>query len=232
MQPKQQERVIDALLTLALSEAGLAVREPLDLASITREVLAARAAEAERRGPQIDASLAFAPCLGDARLLGRLIANLVDNAIRYDIPAGRVGVKTALARDARPGSCEATHTVRHTGPLITSADADRLFEPFERFDAERRREVRARGWGCRSCRRSPRPIRPGGRPSHNAVEACGSRSAWPRSRAARSGTPAKAKPPRNPPGLQSAPCQNLAHERGSHRMPRGRRATGVPCGFS
>ena len=119
--------MIDALLTLARSEAGLAVREPLDLASITREVLAARAAEAERRGPQIDASLAFAPCLGDARLLGRLIANLVDNAIRYDIPAGRVrgqdrprsGRSTRLVRsDAHRPPHRTAYHLRRRGPPV------------------------------------------------------------------------------------------------------------------
>jgi signal transduction histidine kinase len=220
---EHKERLIDALLTLARSAAGLAVCEPLDLASITGEVVAARGAEAEPGGLQIDASFVFAPCPGAARLLGRLIANLVDNAIRYDIPAGRVEVKTALACDARLGSCEATLTVRNTGPLIISADAERLLSPSSGSALGRRARSEGAGLGPVDRAGDRHGPRPGWRPGDNAAEACGSRSACPRGRAARSGTPAKAKPPRNPPELQSAWCQNLVHERGSHRVPRRRR---------
>jgi signal transduction histidine kinase len=144
---EQQERLIDALLTLARSEAGIAVREPLDLASMTREVLAGQATEAERRGPEIEASLTSAPCVGDPRLLGRLIVNLIDNAIRYNVVAGRVEVRTGLHEDAESGSRAATLTVRNTGPLIAAADVQRLFEPFERLAAGRRARNDGAGLG-------------------------------------------------------------------------------------
>jgi signal transduction histidine kinase len=134
---EQQERMIDALLTLARSEAGIEDRGPLDLATITREVLTSHAAEAERRSVEIEASLSPAPCWGDPRLIGRLIANLIENAIRYNSPAGLVEVQTGLGALAESDLREAALTVRNAGPLIAAADVQRLFEPFQRLDAGR-----------------------------------------------------------------------------------------------
>jgi signal transduction histidine kinase len=144
---EQQERLIEALLTLARGEAGIEVREPLDLGATTREVLGARAAEAERRGVRIEASLSPAPCRGDPRLLTRLVANLIDNAIRYNLPDGRVEVTTALGRGANSGSPQATLAVRNAGPVITGSDVQRLFEPFERLDVGRRARKAGAGLG-------------------------------------------------------------------------------------
>jgi signal transduction histidine kinase len=144
---EQQERLIDALLTLARSEVGVEAREPLDLASLTREVLASRAVEAESRGVRLEASLSAAPCWGDPRLLGRLIANLVDNAIRYNVPAGTLEVQTGLGARAEPGSGEALLIVSNTGPLITAGDVQRLFVPFERLDCGRRARNEGVGLG-------------------------------------------------------------------------------------
>src|SRR5579863_9938161 len=55
---EQQERLIEALLTLACSERGLDRRDPFDLADVAGKVLAERRAEAERRGIRIEAALA------------------------------------------------------------------------------------------------------------------------------------------------------------------------------
>ena len=144
---EQQERLIRALLTLARGEAGIEAREPLDLGATTREVLSARAAEADRRGVRIEASLSPAPCRGDPRLLAHLIANLIDNAIRYSLPDGRVEVTTAVGREAESGSPQATLAVTNSGPVITGADVQRLFEPFERLDVGRRARKDGAGLG-------------------------------------------------------------------------------------
>ena len=58
---EQQERMIDALLTLARSERGVERREPLLLDAVARQVLAERADELERRGLRLDAQLSEAP---------------------------------------------------------------------------------------------------------------------------------------------------------------------------
>jgi signal transduction histidine kinase len=144
---EQQERLIDALLTLARSEGAVDHRQPLDLAAITRDVLVAHAPEARRRGVHIDVALATAPSSGDRRLIERLIANLVDNAIRYNAPSGRVEVQTAL--EAGPGTSpnNAFLTVSNNGPAIPVADVERLLQPFQRLEADRRAHRDGAGLG-------------------------------------------------------------------------------------
>ena len=85
----QQERLIEALLTLASSERGVERWEPFDLAEIAGKVLLNRRQEAERRGIRVDGDLSAAPATGDPSLAESLLANLVDNAIRQ--PRRRLG---------------------------------------------------------------------------------------------------------------------------------------------
>jgi signal transduction histidine kinase len=128
---EQQERLIEALLTLARSERGLDCREPLDLRAITDAVLDARRAEAGSRDLRVDADLAPATALGDPRLAERLVANLVDNAVHHNTPGGRVAVETATTGG------RATVTVTNTGPVIPPHQLDRLFQPFTRLAGQR-----------------------------------------------------------------------------------------------
>ena len=127
----QQERLIEALLTLTRGQAGVGSRVLLDVAAVTDEVLRARQAEAELRGLELHAELSPAPAEGARSLIERLIANLVENALRHNVEGGRVSVVTAT----RDGG--AVLSVSNTGPVIASAELDRLFEPFQRLGAER-----------------------------------------------------------------------------------------------
>jgi signal transduction histidine kinase len=124
---EQQERLIEALLLLSRSQRGLDRREGLDLATITLERLRA----VDRDGLELDASLLPAATSGDPRLVERLVANLVDNAVKHNVPNGTVTVTTE-ARDGR-----AVLTVENTGPAVEPAALDRLFQPFQRLHAER-----------------------------------------------------------------------------------------------
>lgn len=128
---QEQERLIAALLTLARSDRGLSHREPFDLAELTAVVLNNRHADADQRGLQVSASLEHAPAFGDAELAERLIANLIDNALRHNVADGRVEISTA-ATDG-----EAVLSVRNTGPVLAASEIDRLFEPFQRADVDR-----------------------------------------------------------------------------------------------
>jgi signal transduction histidine kinase len=100
---EEQERLIEALLTLASSERGLEHRAPLDLGAVVAETVRATTDEARLRGVRVTSTLAAAPTLGDPRLVARLARNLVDNALRYNVPAGHVEVTTAT----RVGGAEA-----------------------------------------------------------------------------------------------------------------------------
>ena len=83
---EQQERLIEALLTLSRSQRGLDSRQPVDLAAIT----AAAAAAADHDGLALDTTLQPAHTTGNPRLVERLVANLLDNAIHHNVDGGRV----------------------------------------------------------------------------------------------------------------------------------------------
>jgi len=124
----QQERLLEALLTLTRGQAGLERREPFDLATLTDEVLLARQPEARQRGLEIASALSPAPAAGDSRLVERLIANLVDNALRHNVDHGRVDVTT------RNEEGHAVLRVSNTGPVVPPDAVERLFAPFQRLD--------------------------------------------------------------------------------------------------
>jgi signal transduction histidine kinase len=124
------ERIIEALLVLARGERGLDHCVPFDLADIAAQVLQARAAEAARLGLQVGAATARAPADGDPRLAERLVANLVDNALRHNVPGGEVAVSTGTE------SGQSFIAVVNTGPEIPPDAVDRMFQPFQRLTAE------------------------------------------------------------------------------------------------
>jgi signal transduction histidine kinase len=128
---EQQERLIDALLTLARSQRGLRARVPIDVGAIARDVLEARRDDAERAGLTVRADLGAAPSAGDPRLAERLAANLIGNAIRHNVAGGWVSAGTAV----RAG--RAVLTVANSGPEVPPVQVGRLFEPFQRLGEDR-----------------------------------------------------------------------------------------------
>jgi signal transduction histidine kinase len=138
---QQQERLIEALLTLARSDAGLDRREPLDLAQVTDHVLLARDPEATRRGLHLTTTLNPAPTTGDPHLVERLVTNLVDNALRHNIASGHVQVTTGTSAG------HATLSVTNTGPTIPASEVGRLLQPFQRLGANRTRHDGGLGLG-------------------------------------------------------------------------------------
>jgi signal transduction histidine kinase len=127
----EQERLLEALLTLASSERGLDRLEPVDLAAQAASAVRQLDAKIERHELALDTSLDPATTMGDAALVRRLIANLIDNAVDHNIDGGRVEIRTA-ASDGY-----ALVVVTNTGPTIAAHQIDRLFEPFQRLDGTR-----------------------------------------------------------------------------------------------
>jgi signal transduction histidine kinase len=128
---EQQERLIEALLTLSRSQRGLDRREPFDLAVIAADILEARCPEADDRRLRVNTALDPAPTSGDPRLGERLVANLVDNAARHNVDGGRIDLATSTSAGG------AILTISNTGPVIRPGDLDRLYQPFQRLDAAR-----------------------------------------------------------------------------------------------
>ena len=118
------EHLIGALLILARSERGLTVREEVDLATVAEDVLDT----ADIGDRRLHATLDPAVISGDPVLAERLIANLIDNAVRYNTSAGDIWIST------RTVAAATQLTVDNTGQIISPADVDRIFQPFQRLD--------------------------------------------------------------------------------------------------
>jgi signal transduction histidine kinase len=118
------EHLIAALLILARNERGLTVHDQIDLATIAEDVLDT-AVVGDRR---IHATFEPAVISGDPVLAERLVANLVENADRYNSAVGEIWIST------RTVAGRSQLTVANTGTHITPADAERIFEPFRRLN--------------------------------------------------------------------------------------------------
>jgi signal transduction histidine kinase len=196
----QQERLVSALLTLAGSQRGLLARERLDLAEVTARVVAGRREEAARLGVRVEASLAPAIVTADPSLAESLVANLVENAVRHNVPGGLARVATAA-----PGGL-ACLSVSNSGPVIPPGEAGRLLEPFRRLGGRRARPGAGRRLGRRR-RARRRPHRAGqarGRPARHrdlrALTRAGARGSGPPGSPRPAARPGPEGPARDGPG--------------------------------
>ena len=123
----RSERLIESLLVLAWSEREPRAREPADLAEAAAEALDANQAESDRRGLVVRSLLREAPVRGDRDLLDRLVANLVDNAVRHNLDGGWIEVGTE-----RDGG-RVRVSVANGGPVVPADQVESLFEPFRRL---------------------------------------------------------------------------------------------------
>jgi signal transduction histidine kinase len=124
------ERLIDALLVLARNDHARALTDPLDLAVVTEDVLDGRSTD----GLATTVSLGEAPVTGDAVLLERLVANLLDNAERYNITAGTITISTTT-----DGGTSVLRIV-NTGAIVPADMVQRLFLPFTRLNDRTRHD--------------------------------------------------------------------------------------------
>jgi signal transduction histidine kinase len=133
---RRLSRIVDDLFLLARADAGHLVmhREPLYLEELVHDATRGVQAVADQRGVRVAlADVTEAPFEGDSDLLGRLLLNLLDNAIKYSPENGTVDV--AMAR--RDGRYEIS--VVDSGPGIPADAQQRVFERFFRADPGRSR---------------------------------------------------------------------------------------------
>ena len=142
--------LIDGLLMLARADAGKLDldRQPLDLGHLAAEAIeqlqpAAKRAEIALTVESLDQPLMVA---GDATFLGRVIENLVTNALRHTPKGGSVAVSVSAAEQM------ATLRVTDTGSGIPLADQPRIFERFFRADQARSRASGGNGLGLAICK--------------------------------------------------------------------------------
>jgi signal transduction histidine kinase len=124
------ERLIGALLVLARNDQAGALTDALDLAAVAEDALEGRTTN----GITTTATLDEAPVTGDGVLLERLVANLLDNAERYNIVGGTVTISTT-AHDTT-----SVLRVVNTGAVVPANMVERLFLPFTRLDDRTRHD--------------------------------------------------------------------------------------------
>jgi len=129
-------RIVDDLFLLARADSGnlVARREPVYLEEIVHDATRAVRPLADPRAIRVELrDVVEAPFEGDADLLGRLLLNLLDNAIKHS-PNG-AAVEVGIER--RDGHYEIG--VIDAGQGIPAGSRERIFERFVRLDAARAR---------------------------------------------------------------------------------------------
>jgi signal transduction histidine kinase len=184
----EQERLIEALLTLASSEASPGQGEPLDLADITRTALALPRPGIGRLGLNVLIDIQPAALRGDPLLIQQLATNLIDNAVGHNIAGGDVLIAT------RASAGRAIVSVANSGQVIPPAEVDRLLQPFQRLGTRSARRSDGHGLGLSIVRAiaaahdaaiTVQP-RPGGGLAIEVAFPAPQVGAWPAQRAAKS----------------------------------------------
>ena len=135
-------RLVQDIINLSqLDEGAVMPREQVALLPLLRESAEGLAAAAEERQVTLEVTGEDCPVSGVPRLLGEIVFNLMDNAIRYNVPGGRV---TACCRREGAG---AVLTVSDTGIGIPPEHQSRVFERFYRVDKSHSRASGGTGLG-------------------------------------------------------------------------------------
>ncbi|MFC9846869.1 sensor histidine kinase [Streptomyces sp. NPDC060223] len=129
---ERSEQLVEGLLLLARSDNQIVERKPVDLSEVASRAVDQVRAEAAVKGVEIRSECAPAVVQGNGVLLERIALNLVQNAVRYNVPEdGWVEVTTQVQHG------QAVLVVSNTGPVVPAYEIDNLFEPFRRLRTER-----------------------------------------------------------------------------------------------
>ncbi|HEY7969606.1 MAG TPA: HAMP domain-containing sensor histidine kinase [Candidatus Limnocylindrales bacterium] len=122
----------DLLLLAKTDELPGTRREPIDLSVVVAETIEAYAvAHPDAPAPQVTLGVDLG-VVADPDDIGRIVANLVDNAVRHGQPSTRAPVRVSTTATER----EAIVEVADRGPGIAASDLERIFEPFHRVHSD------------------------------------------------------------------------------------------------
>ncbi|MFB9623072.1 HAMP domain-containing sensor histidine kinase [Nonomuraea helvata] len=138
----RNEKLIEGLLLLARSERELAVRKPVDVQEVAQTAVEQVQPFAQEHGVTVVTDLVSAPTIGDPVLLERSVSNLLENAVKYNIPEnGKVWIRTGMVDGAL------VVQVANTGQHVPAYEVNSLFEPFRRLHADRVESAKGAGLG-------------------------------------------------------------------------------------
>jgi signal transduction histidine kinase len=128
------QKLVDALLALARLQGregqGLELSEEVELKELIPNAVAAARSEAVTRGITITADGEPVRTVGDPRLLERVIGNLVENAVRYNVPGGWVRI---ITESAGVGPMRTSRiVVVNSGVPVHPDEVEGLFDAFRR----------------------------------------------------------------------------------------------------
>jgi two-component system, OmpR family, sensor histidine kinase KdpD len=126
VETRRLERLVANLLDLSRLEAGAARPRPEVWALDTLIASALEEVGADAGRVDVEAEEDLPPVWVDGAQIGRVLANLLENALKFTPAPQRVGVTAAR------GSGGVTVRVVDSGPGLANGDAERIFEPFVR----------------------------------------------------------------------------------------------------
>ncbi|MEU5879480.1 ATP-binding protein [Spirillospora sp. NPDC047279] len=127
----RHERLIDGLLMLARSERELNAPAPAPMEDVVRSALDHLDEMAGETDVDVTVELSPATTVGDPVLLERCAVNLLENALKYNVPGGHVWIRTWRRRD------QVMVRVENTGRPVPSYELSTIYEPFRRLGADR-----------------------------------------------------------------------------------------------
>ena len=139
--------IVDEILVAAELESGRIrlMEERVDLGAAAETVVNAARARLEGREITVERPRPVPSVVGDDQKIRQVLANLVDNAIKY-APGGDIAV-VVDAEDTR-----VVARVQDSGPGIPAGERDRIFEKFYRLDPDQTSGVSGSGLGLYICR--------------------------------------------------------------------------------
>lgn len=136
-------RLVDDIIGLSHLDEGAEdmAWENTDLLTLAKETVSSLTPEAEKSGITMEISGERSVLYGIPRLLGSIVYNLCDNAIKYNREGGRVSVSVQNRES------DMVLSVSDTGIGIPPEDQERVFERFYRVDKSRSKEIGGTGLG-------------------------------------------------------------------------------------
>ena len=138
----QADRLLESFLVLARAQRGeLGEETTVSLAQVVDDALASRGEAIAAEQIELRSTLAPACVDGSETLLARMVDNLIDNAVRHNVPGGLINVMC----EADPETSRLV--VESGGPVLDRAAVGQLAEPFRRLGVERTGSQNGHGVG-------------------------------------------------------------------------------------
>jgi signal transduction histidine kinase len=138
----QADRLLESFLVLARAQRGaLGEETSVSLAHVLGDALASRGEALAAKQIELHRTVASACVAGSETLLSRMVDNLIDNAVRHNVPGGLINVSCEADRDT------ARLVVESAGSVLNEAAVAKLAEPFRRLGPERTGSQNGHGVG-------------------------------------------------------------------------------------